>query len=96
MYNYYVSETNIFFSLSQSQSQTHSHTHPSLFLNGWCEEINFGNFKFFSKTTHTKNSINRDMNDILEGFEESLDDLKDPDKGKITVLTKIVRCTFSC
>ena len=36
------------------------------------------------------------MNDILEGFEESLDDLKDfPDKGKITALTKIVRCTFS-
>ena len=36
------------------------------------------------------------MNDILEGFEEILDDLKEfPDKGKITALTKIVRCTFS-
>ena len=32
------------------------------------------------------------MNDILEGFEEILDDLKEfPDKGKINALTKMVR-----
>ena len=32
------------------------------------------------------------MSEILEGFEEGLDDLKAfPDKGKINALTKVVR-----
>ena len=45
---------------------------------------------FLKRTTQKFN--HRDMNDILEGFEEILDDLKEfPDKGKINALTKMVR-----
>ena len=49
----------------------------------------------FTTQKKIQSNIEREMNDILEGFEEILDDLKEfPDKGKINALTKMVR--FPC